>query len=104
MAHAEHRPATLIPADPSASIRCEHVSRSTTDKDSSTPKQEAQVAPAASRSSPGELPTDFRPLRLTVGYHAPCQRQGHGIGKRLIDAQADGDLAGAIDDLAARLR
>jgi hypothetical protein len=48
----------------------------------------------------GELRTDFRPLRLTVMYHAPCQPQGHGIGKRLIAAQADGDLAGAIDDLA----
>jgi hypothetical protein len=52
----------------------------------------------------GELRTDFRALRLTVTYHAPCQQQWHGIGKRLIDAQADGDLAGAIDDLATRLR
>jgi hypothetical protein len=52
----------------------------------------------------GELRTDFRPPRLTVAYHAPCQQQRHGIGKRLIAAQADGDLAGAIDDLAARLR
>jgi hypothetical protein len=72
----------------------------------------------------GELRTDFRPLRLTVTYHAPSQQQGHGIGKRVTDAQADGDLAtlrahdlpvacaqlaaddlaGAIDDLAARLR
>ncbi len=52
----------------------------------------------------GELRTDFRPLRLTVTYYAPCQQQGQGIGKRLIAAQADGDLAGAIDDLAARLR
>ena len=50
-----------------------------------------------------ELRTDLRPLRLTVTYHAPCQ-QGHGIGKRLIDAQADSDLASAIDDLAARSR
>ena len=50
----------------------------------------------------GELRTDVRPLRLAVAYHAPCQ--GYGIGKRLIAAQADGDLAGAIDDLAARLR
>ena len=49
----------------------------------------------------GEVRTDFRPLRLTVTYHAPCQ-QRHGIGKGLIDAQADGDLAGANDDLAAR--
>jgi hypothetical protein len=33
-----------------------------------------------------------------------CQQQGYGIGKRLIAGPADGDLAGAIDDLAARLR
>jgi hypothetical protein len=52
----------------------------------------------------GELRTDFRPLWLTVTYHAPCQQQAHGIGKRLIDAQADSDLASAIDDLAARSR
>ncbi len=52
----------------------------------------------------GELRTDFRPLRLTVTYPAPCQQQGHGIHKRLIAAPADGDLAGAIDDLAPRLR
>ncbi len=52
----------------------------------------------------GELRTEFRPLRLTVTYHAPCRRQGNGIGKRLIAAQADGEVAGAIDDLAARLR
>jgi hypothetical protein len=51
-----------------------------------------------------ELRTDLRALRLTVTYHAPCQQQGRGVGKRLIAAQADGDLAGAIDDLAARLR
>jgi hypothetical protein len=71
-----------------------------------------------------ELRTDFGPLRLTLTYHAPCQQQAHGIGKRLIDAQADGDLAtprahdlpvaraqlaagdlaAAIDDLATRLR
>ena len=52
----------------------------------------------------GELRMEFRPLRLTVTYHAPCRRQGHGIGKRLSAAQADGEVAGAIDDLAARLR
>jgi hypothetical protein len=50
----------------------------------------------------GELRTDLRPLRLTV--HAPCQEQGRGIGKRLIAAPADGEVAGAIDELAARLR
>ncbi len=44
----------------------------------------------------GELRTDFGPLWLTVTYHAPCQRQGHRIGKPLI--------VGAIDDLATRLR
>lgn len=65
----------------------------------------------------GELRTDLRPLRLTVTYHAPCQQQAHGVGKRLIDAQADGDLATlrahdlpvaraqlAADDLATRRR
>jgi hypothetical protein len=52
----------------------------------------------------GELRTDLRPLRLTVTYHAPCQEQGRGIGKRLIAAPADGEVAGAIDELAARLR
>ena len=50
----------------------------------------------------GALRTDFRPLRLTVAYHAPCQ--GYGIGIRVIAARGDGDLAGAVDDLAARLR
>ncbi|MBA2515484.1 MAG: anaerobic glycerol-3-phosphate dehydrogenase subunit C, partial [Solirubrobacterales bacterium] len=29
----------------------------------------------------GELRTDFRPVPMTVTYHAPCQQQGHGIGK-----------------------
>ena len=52
----------------------------------------------------GELRTDFGPLRLTVMYHEPCQQQGHGIGKRPIDAQAGSDLAAAIDDLAELLR
>ena len=65
----------------------------------------------------GELRTDVRPPRLTVTYRAPCQQQAHGVGKRLIDAQADGDLATlrvhdlpvaraqlAADDLARRLR
>jgi glycerol-3-phosphate dehydrogenase subunit C len=33
----------------------------------------------------GELRTDFRPLPLTVPYHAPCQQQGHGIGKPALD-------------------
>ena len=52
----------------------------------------------------GELRTDLRPLRLTVTCHAPCRRQGRGVGKRLSAGQADGEVAGAIDDLAARLR
>ena len=52
----------------------------------------------------GELGTDLRPLRLTVAYHAPCPVHGYGIGKRLIAARAEGDLAGAIDDLAMRPR
>jgi len=34
----------------------------------------------------GGARTDSRPLRLTVTYHAPCQQQAHGIGKRLIAA------------------
>jgi hypothetical protein len=52
----------------------------------------------------GELRTDFRPLRLTGTYHAPCQQQGYGIGKRLIAGPANGHPAGPIDDLATRLR
>jgi glycerol-3-phosphate dehydrogenase subunit C len=33
----------------------------------------------------GELRTDFQPLPLTAPYHAPCQQQGHGIGKPALD-------------------
>jgi glycerol-3-phosphate dehydrogenase subunit C len=36
----------------------------------------------------GELRTDFEPLPLTVPYHAPCQQQGHGIGKPALDLLA----------------
>jgi glycerol-3-phosphate dehydrogenase subunit C len=36
----------------------------------------------------GELKTDLRPLRETVAYHAPCQQQGHGIGKPALDLLA----------------
>ena len=36
----------------------------------------------------GELRTDFAPLPLTVPYHAPCQQQGHGIGKPALDLLA----------------
>jgi len=28
----------------------------------------------------GELPTDFRPIEMTVPYHAPCQLKSQGIG------------------------
>ena len=33
----------------------------------------------------GELNTDFAPVPETVVYHAPCQQQGHGIGKPALD-------------------
>jgi glycerol-3-phosphate dehydrogenase subunit C len=33
----------------------------------------------------GELRTEFRPLPLTVPYHAPCQQQSHGIDKPALD-------------------
>jgi len=33
----------------------------------------------------GELETDFHPVPETVVYHAPCQQQGHGIGKPALD-------------------
>jgi glycerol-3-phosphate dehydrogenase subunit C len=33
----------------------------------------------------GELRTDFAPVPETVVYHAPCQQQGHGIGKPALD-------------------
>ena len=36
----------------------------------------------------GELRTDFRPIREIVAYHAPCQQQGHGIGKPALDLLA----------------
>jgi glycerol-3-phosphate dehydrogenase subunit C len=36
----------------------------------------------------GELRTDFGALPLTVTYHAPCQQQGHGIGKPALDLMA----------------
>jgi glycerol-3-phosphate dehydrogenase subunit C len=36
----------------------------------------------------GELRTDFRPLPMTVTYHAPCQQQGHAIGKPALDLMA----------------
>jgi glycerol-3-phosphate dehydrogenase subunit C len=33
----------------------------------------------------GELRTDFATVDMTVTYHAPCQQQGHGIGKPALD-------------------
>src|SRR3954466_12879026 len=36
----------------------------------------------------GELDTDFQPVDMTVTYHAPCQQQGHGIGKPALDLMA----------------
>ena len=36
----------------------------------------------------GELRTDFARLPLTVTYHAPCQQQGHGVGKPALDLMA----------------
>jgi glycerol-3-phosphate dehydrogenase subunit C len=36
----------------------------------------------------GELDTDFQAVPETVTYHAPCQQQGHGIGKPALDLMA----------------
>jgi glycerol-3-phosphate dehydrogenase subunit C len=36
----------------------------------------------------GDMRTDFKPLPMTVTYHAPCQQQGHGIGKPALDLMA----------------
>jgi glycerol-3-phosphate dehydrogenase subunit C len=33
----------------------------------------------------GELKTGFAPIAETVTYHAPCQQQGHGIGKPALE-------------------
>ncbi len=33
----------------------------------------------------GELRTDFQPLPERVAYHAPCQQQGHWIGKPALE-------------------
>lgn len=35
-----------------------------------------------------ELRTDFQPIRETVAYHAPCQQQGHWIGKPALELLA----------------
>ncbi|MBV9472657.1 MAG: anaerobic glycerol-3-phosphate dehydrogenase subunit C, partial [Solirubrobacterales bacterium] len=36
----------------------------------------------------GELRTDFKPVPETVAYHAPCQQQGHWIGKPALELLA----------------
>lgn len=36
----------------------------------------------------GELATDFQPVNETIAYHAPCQQQGHWIGKPALDLLA----------------
>jgi glycerol-3-phosphate dehydrogenase subunit C len=36
----------------------------------------------------GELKTDFRPVNERVAYHAPCQQQGHYIGKPALELLA----------------
>jgi glycerol-3-phosphate dehydrogenase subunit C len=36
----------------------------------------------------GELKTGFAPIPETVTYHAPCQQQGHGVGKPALDLLA----------------
>ena len=33
----------------------------------------------------GQLKTDFQPVSETVAYHAPCQQQGHWMGKPAVD-------------------
>ncbi len=44
----------------------------------------------------GELKTDFHPVPETVAYHAPCQQQGHWLGKPALD------LLALIPDLEVR--
>jgi glycerol-3-phosphate dehydrogenase subunit C len=36
----------------------------------------------------GELNTDFQPVHETIAYHAPCQQQGHWIGKPALELLA----------------
>jgi len=36
----------------------------------------------------GELRTDFKPIPERVAYHAPCQQQGHWIGKPALELLA----------------
>ena len=33
----------------------------------------------------GELPTDFRPIEMTVPYHAPCQLKSQGMGQPAVE-------------------
>ena len=33
----------------------------------------------------GELKTDFKPVNERIFYHAPCQQQGHWIGKPALE-------------------
>jgi glycerol-3-phosphate dehydrogenase subunit C len=39
----------------------------------------------ADLAADGRLRTDFRPVPLKITYHAPCQQQGHNIGKPALD-------------------
>ncbi len=39
----------------------------------------------ADLAAAGRLRTDFGPVPITVTYHAPCQQQGHNIGKPALD-------------------
>jgi glycerol-3-phosphate dehydrogenase subunit C len=49
----------------------------------------------------GRLRTDFKPVDATVAYHAPCQQQGHGIGKPALELFAL--IPGLqVDDMDAR--
>ena len=36
----------------------------------------------------GELKTDFKPVSETIAYHAPCQQQGHWVGKPALELLA----------------
>jgi glycerol-3-phosphate dehydrogenase subunit C len=38
--------------------------------------------------SRGELQTDFQPVEEVVAYHAPCQQQGHWVGKPALELLA----------------
>jgi glycerol-3-phosphate dehydrogenase subunit C len=44
----------------------------------------------------GQLKTDFRPVNEVVAYHAPCQQQGHFMGKPAVE------LLGLIPGLELR--